>query len=372
MVCTVMAVLFIKLKQPPILGYIITGIMLGPYTLQCIKNTEAVRVIGDYGMLIMLFTVGLKLNVHEFKKVWKSAVTCVLIQILFGALISVGIAYFINLDKTAIALLTCMIALSSTAVAIKILENANEMNTAVGSIVISILIAQDLALAPMVMVLKNLVFNNSLYNLGFKMFISILSMITAVSFLSKGNLRAVHRFFNSEIFKISELNALISVTACFACAAFSEHLGLSGVYGAFLCGFILGNIGPKNLLLSFSTPLSGMLMMSFFLYIGILFDVQFIMQNIFPILIVVCLITMIKVLINATSLRLLGWKRKLSFESSILLSQISEFAFILINIYSASPNVIPYFINWVISTTVISLSAGALFIVIVKNIMDKS
>ncbi len=372
-VCTLMAIFFIKLKQPSILGYIVTGVILGPYALQWIENAKAIQIIGSYGMLIMLFTVGLRLNVHEFKKVWKTAVTCVCIQILFGTLIGIGLSYLIpDLDKSGIALIACMIALSSTAVAIKILENSNEINTLAGSVVISILIAQDLALVPMIMVLRNFIFQDSINNLFFKMSISFISMIVTIMFLSKSNLRMVHKFFNSWIFKNSEVNALIAIASCLGFAAFAEHLGLSGVYGAFLCGFILGNVGPKHSLLAFTEPLSGMLMTAFFIHIGILFDIQFIIKNIFLIFIVVCIITLAKLMINASSLRILGWKKRISFEVSVLLSQISEFSFVLINIYSLSNNVPANLINWIISTTVLSLSAGALFIVLCKKIMDKS
>ncbi|QEK37842.1 hypothetical protein FZC35_00360 [Candidatus Cytomitobacter indipagum] len=369
-VCTVMALLFIRLKQPPILGYILTGVLLGPYTLQWITNPELIGIIGDYGMLIMLFTVGLKLNVYEFKKVWKTAMYCVSAQIIFGILISLLLSYFFCLDATTVALITCMIALSSTAVAIKIMENFNEINTPVQSLVISILIAQDLTLAPMIMILKSLVFHQSMHTLFIKIIISIVSMVGTVILLSKSQPRIVHKFFNSWIFKISEINALISVAACFSFAAISEYLGLSGVYGAFLCGFILGNIGPKNSLLAFSAPLSGILMMSFFIYVGILFDVVFIMNNMLSIFAIVCAVTAIKLFINMSSLKLLGWKDILALEASLLLSQVSEFSFVLINIYSFHKNS-TYLTNWIVSTTVVSLSAGALFIVVFKNMLDK-
>ncbi|WP_187440045.1 cation:proton antiporter domain-containing protein [Candidatus Cytomitobacter primus] len=369
--CTLMSLLFIKMKQPPILGYIFAGVILGPYTLKWIKNPEVIRIIGDYGMLIMLFTVGLKLNVYEFRKVWKTAIACVSIQTIFGLLISLLISCFFVLDAATIALITCMMALSSTAIAIKIMESSNEINTPVKSLVVSILIAQDLTLAPMIMILKSLIFNHSMHSLFIKIIISIASMIGTVMFLSKAQLKIVHKFFNSWVFKNAEINALISVTSCFGFAAISEYLGLSGVYGAFLCGFILGNAGPKNLLLAFSAPLSGMMMMSFFIYIGILFDIVFIMHNIISICLIVCVITMIKLLINTSSLKILGWKDRVALESSVLLSQISEFSFVLINIYSFHKNSI-YLTNWIISTTVISLSAGALFIVMFKNMMDQA
>lgn len=369
-VCVLMALLFIRLRQPPILGYIFTGVLLGPYMLKWITNPELIRIVGDYGMLIMLFTVGLKLNVYEFKKVWKTAMYCVSSQIFFGMLISLLIAYFFSLDAATVALITCMIALSSTAVAIKIMENFNEINTPVQSLVVSILIAQDLTLAPMIMILKSLIFNHPLHTLFIKIIISIVSMVATVMLLSRTQPRIIHKFFNLSIFKSSEMNALISVVVCFNCAAISEYLGLSGVYGAFLCGFILGNIGPKNSLLAFSLPLSGILMISFFIYVGILFDIVFIMNNIALICAIVFAVTAIKLFINASSLKLLGWKDRLALEVSLLLSQISEFSFVLINIYSYHKHS-KYLTNWIISTTVISLSAGALFIVLSKKIMDR-
>ncbi|USO00834.1 MAG: cation:proton antiporter [Alphaproteobacteria bacterium] len=371
-VCTAMAVLFANLKQPTILGYIMTGVFLGPFALNCIRSADAVKAIGEYGILIMLFTVGLKLNVHEFRKVWKTAITTLVIQTIFGSLIGLALGGIFGLDNLTISLIMCMIILSSTAIAVKLLENANEINTQLGSVVISILIAQDLALVPMVMMMKSFIFNQNLFSLIIKISISILSITGTVIFLSKKNLDFLYRFFNSWVFKISEINSLISITACFVSAALAEYLGLSGVYGAFLCGFILGNIGPKSSLLAFSAPLSGTLMMSFFIYIGMLFNVRFIMNNILYIFLLVICLTIVKFFINIISLKILGWKKRIAVESSLLLTQVSEFAFVLINIYALGNNTNPNFINLIISTTVISLSVGALFIVSIKNIIDKS
>ncbi|QEK39254.1 cation:proton antiporter [Candidatus Nesciobacter abundans] len=369
--CAVIGLFLAASNQPPVIGYILTGIALGPHMLKLITETEPIRIIGDFGMILMLFTVGLKLDVYEFKKVWKTSLICVFVQILSSFLAAKLLGSLLGMDTGMTALFTCFFALSSTAVAVKLLENKNEVNNQVGSLVISILIAQDLALAPMIITLKSIIFKSSIYVLFSKLFFSLFIMIVCVIFVSRSNLKFLNKFFNSAFLKNPEINALATIAICFGFAQVSELVGLSGVYGAFICGFILGNLGPKNALLSFSMPLSGILMMSFFVYIGTLFDTVFIAKNIFNILAVVIFITLFKILINYVVLINLKWRRIHSMLASALLSQVSEFSFVLLSLYSTSENFI-CLKNWIVSVTVVSLSVGSIIVIMIQDFLERS
>jgi len=144
-----------RLKQPPILGYVLAGVLLGPSGMELVQSRESVTTLADLGILLLLFGLGMELNLRIFKKVWIVTTLCTILQTLFSFVICWGCSSIFGWSLGMSVLLGFVIALSSTAVIVKTLESMDSDKTEIGQITIGILIAQDLAIIPMILILKS-------------------------------------------------------------------------------------------------------------------------------------------------------------------------------------------------------------------------
>lgn len=343
-----------RLKHPPILGYILAGILLGPSCLSLISDREAVSTLAELGVLMLLFSIGLELSLRSFRVVWPLAVTAMALQ-LVG---SIGFLWIfkslLNWPTSYTILLASIFALSSTAVAIKMLDNIGELRTTTGKIVVAILIAQDLALIPLILLLRH-------WELSF-----ISGSFWAKIILGLGLLFGIIKFFSQRqrwhipwLTRIRaedpDLIPLVSLAICFGMAALAGVLGLSAAYGAFLSGLILGNTTERKEIIVVTHPIQSILIMVFFLSIGLLLDVAFVFKNFFLIFFLLMTLTIVKTLLNVGVLRLLKQPWPRAFLSSIVLAHIGEFSFVLASVGIESGILDKSGQKLVVSVTVLSL-----------------
>ena len=159
-------------------------------------------------------------------------------------------------------LLGFVIALSSTAIGIKILEDTNELKTRTGILSVGILIAQDLAFIPIILILGIISVGETNYQGLLVLIGSILMMVMLIWYLAKGG--KVHLPFLSNVVQNVDLTPLGALALCFGAAAISGLLGLSPAYGAFLAGLVLGNSGERPAFVGSTRPIQSILMMVFF------------------------------------------------------------------------------------------------------------
>ena len=146
-------VIFTRLRQPAVIGYILAGVVLGPAGFGLVKNQENITLLADLGVLLLLFVIGMELSLRAFRRIWRIAVATVILQTATTLIILWFIGNIIGWSTASILLLAFVLALSSTAVAVKILQDIGELRTRTGSITVGILIAQDLAIVPMILLL---------------------------------------------------------------------------------------------------------------------------------------------------------------------------------------------------------------------------
>ena len=238
--CALAGGLFLsRLKHPPILGYILAGVLLGPSCLAFISDRTAVSTLAELGVLMLLFSIGLEMSLRSFRVILPLAMTVMAFQLLGSLAILWGFHVVLHWSWAYTRLMASVFALSSTAVAVKMLESVQELRTKVGKIIVAILIAQDLALIPLILVLRN--WDSPLDSplLWWRVFLalSLLGVIIQVLSRRRLNLPWLSKLTEGD----SELLPLASLALCFAAAAAAGLLGLSAAYGAFLAGLILGN-----------------------------------------------------------------------------------------------------------------------------------
>lgn len=355
-----------RLKQPPILGYILAGILLGPSGLGLIQSRAQVGLLAELGVLLLLFVVGMDLSLRTFKKAWVISTLCTVIQISASIGITALLAHFFGWSFGLSLLLGFVLSLSSTAVVVKILESIGEMKTETGQMAIGILIAQDLAIVPMILILRNL--EKPWYDpsLIFKIVLSIGLIAGLIIYLSRR--QRVRLPLTQIISGEKDLTPLASLTFCFTAAAISGFIGLSVAYGAFLAGLVLGNTHERLIMLETTKPIQSILMMAFFLSIGLLLDIHFIWEHLSTVILVLLVVTIGKTAINIGILRILRLPWSQAFLIGVVLAQLGEFAFLLSTVGHQAQIINDFGEKLIIALTVLSLAFSPLWLTIARRL----
>lgn len=315
-------------RQPILLGYILAGAALGPSGLGLVESREQVQLLAELGVLMLLFFIGMELNLRDFRAVWKVAVLTAAFQIAAACLGMYLLGLLLDWPLALTVVVAFVVALSSTAVAIKMLEEIGEKRTRVGTITIGILIAQDLAVIPMILIVGAFHREGGIGTLAIlKIVLSIVFLGLMIAYLGKR--KRVRLPFAKGVGGANDLTPLAGLAFCFGAAALSGLLGLSASYGAFLAGLVIGNSTLRRAMIHYTEPIQAVLLMVFFLTIGLLIDIQYIWANLGTVLMLVFFVAVLKTALNIVLIRALGetWPR--AFLSAVLLAQLGEFSFIL-------------------------------------------
>ncbi|MEQ9640383.1 MAG: cation:proton antiporter [Alphaproteobacteria bacterium] len=349
----VLGIVLQSLRQPAIVGYIFAGVLLGPSAFGLIRNREMVAELAELGVLLLLFVIGLELSLRAFRRVYRVAILCALFQIgvSLGGIALLGLLF----DWTPLLIVIggFALALSSTAVAIKLLDDIGELRTDVGRIAVGVLIAQDLAVVPMLLVIAGLAGEGGFTVVALlKLLVAVGLLIAMIAYLTRRERVAMP--FVGLLEANVELTALTALAFCFGAALASTLFGLSPAYGAFLAGLWLGNSNARTSVLGAVLPIQGVLLMVFFLSIGLLLDLDYVIANWAQVLILLVAVTLLKTGLNVGILRMLGepWPR--AWLAGVVLGQIGEFSFVLVAAGAAV-----YAVDWEaqrLINTVIALS----------------
>lgn len=316
-----------RLRQPAIVGYILAGVILGPTAFGVVESQQQIGTLAELGVLLLLFLVGMELSVRAFMVTWRIAATAVALQVGLSVTIMLLASFLFGFSSSLALLLGFFIALSSTAVAIKMLEEIGQLHTRVGRITVSILIAQDLAFLPMLLVV-DFIGEGGIGFWGvvrFVVSIGLLAMLMAVLKQRRKVNLPFHRIFVGHV----DLSPLTGLAYCFGAAAFFGLAGFSAAYGAFLAGLVIGNSAQRKQMHAAVQPVQSILVMVFFLSIGLLIDLGFIWENLGTVLVLLLMVTLFKTAMNVGILRILGESWQRAFLDGVIISQIGEFSFLL-------------------------------------------
>jgi len=319
-----------RLKQPALVGYILVGLLMGPSVLGIIDNTNQISILAEFGILMLLFIIGLELDLRAFERVYKVATGTVLIQIVASLAITGGLGWYLDWPLERVIILSFAISLSSTAVAIRLLEDMDAMKNVAGQTAIGVLVAQDLAIIPMMLIVGS--FENGSFNPWslLPIFFAIGFMVFIIYMLNKRDFKIqLPEWLNVSTQKESSQIIIKALAFCFCGAALSGALGLSASYGAFLAGLLIGSTQNKDKYEHHIRPIFDILMMFFFLSVGLLIDLNFLVDHIGVILVMLLFIFVMKTFVTASALRRLGLSRRNALLKGTVLGQIGEFSFVL-------------------------------------------
>lgn len=320
--------LMIRLKQPPLVGYIITGIVLGPSAFALVENREAVRFLAELGAIMLMFVIGIELSLRVFRRLYKLTMLIVAIQITLGLIICFSLGWIFDWTDSRAVIIGFAVALSSTAVGVNMLDQVGELHTSIGRLTIGILIAQDLAVVPMLVIVQSI----GQGNLSDPM--ALLRVIGAIVFLSffvsfMSRRKKLNLPFGSLLNEGKGVTALAALTICFLMATISGLAGITSAFGAFIAGLFIGNTQQRHKYLQATLPIRDILLMIFFLSIGLLIDLKFVYNHLIELTLLAILILILKTLGNLFILRAVNQPWVRSVRVATILPQIGEFSFIL-------------------------------------------
>lgn len=364
----------IRLRQPAIVGYIVAGIALGPTGLRLVENTETVQLLAELGVIMLLFIIGMEVNIRSFKSVMKTALSTAILQIATAFAVFWGVGSYLGWEIGKITVFAFATALSSTAVAIKILEETDDLRTPVGRTTVSVLVAQDLAVIPMLLIIGAFGVTHSVGGespgvaIALKLAVSI-GLLVLVSYALSRKERVVLPLSNW-ILSRSEIVPLAAMAFCFTWATLSGFMGLSTAYGAFLAGLIVGNSNVRAAVHEAAEPIQAILLMVFFLSIGLLIDINYIVTNWKQVLIVLSIVTLLKTTVNVAILHWVRepWER--AFHSGVVMSQLGEFSFILVAAGTSAKAISPDDYRLMIAVIALSLLTSPMWLAIARRLHD--
>ncbi|WP_013322893.1 cation:proton antiporter [Gloeothece verrucosa] len=323
-------VLAALLRQPILLGYLLAGIIIGPFGLGLIKELVQVETLAQLGVAFLLFTLGVEFSFSELQKVKVISLGGGALQIILTILMTVLVSLTMGWvsSPTQGIFLGAILSLSSTAVVFKALMERNETATPHGQVMLGILIVQDLALGLMLAVLPAL--NKPLEEIGLSVGIALLQIgIFALGAILVGKwlipplLRLLARTESRELF-------LLGVVAlCLGIAVLTGWMGLSIEMGAFVAGLTISEVEYADQTLAYVEPLRDLCAALFFAAIGMLIDPLFLWNHLELILGLVALVFVGKFLIITPLVALFRYPLKTSLIAGLGLAQIGEFSFVL-------------------------------------------
>lgn len=322
-----------KLKLPAIIGFLLTGILIGPGGLGWVHDSELVELMAEIGVIMLLFVVGLEFSVDRLKSIRRSFWYGGSLQVILTTVIVSGIFYILNFPLTMGILSGFIIALSSTAVVIRELNDRREFDSLTGRTSIGILLFQDFAIVPMAAIIPFLAgtVKTSWAQLGIR--VSILILAVPVGLILARKLfplifKSVAQTRSREIF------VLTTLMICLGMAFLTSLMGLSPALGAFIAGIIISESRYNHQVVADILPFRDLFNSIFFISIGMSLNIPLVWGMKSKIILLSSGIIMIKVIILFLILRLIRYTKNTAVKVAFGLAQVGEFSFVLANLGS--------------------------------------
>lgn len=327
LIATICAVVMKLLRQPLIVGYILAGIIAGPYVLNLIHSTESIELFSKIGITVLLFIVGLSLSPKVIKDVGKVSLVTGLGQVIFTSVIGFAIALLLGIDRIAALYISIALTFSSTIIILKLLSDKGDVHKLYGKISIGFLLVQDIV-ATIILLLVSSLAGSTEVNIGqalLFLFVKAIGVGIVIFIISTYIVPKISKFVASS----AELLFLFSLTWGLGFAALFYLLGLSIEIGALVAGVMLSVTPFSYEIGSRLKPLRDFFIVLFFVLLGSQMVISNVENLIIPAVVLSAFVLIGNPIIVVVLMNLMGYKRKTGFLAGLTVAQISEFSLIL-------------------------------------------
>ncbi|MCH7605933.1 MAG: cation:proton antiporter [Chloroflexi bacterium] len=326
-------VLFRLMRMPPILGYLVAGVIIGPFTLPNppVKNLETIRLLADLGLVLLLFGIGLEFGWQRIRGVGSRVVIIALVEMTIMFALGYELAIVMGWTGIEAVFLGSAVSISSSAILMAMLRESGQLLHTRGRLIVGILVVEDFAAVIMLTVLAGVATTGSadprsIGLLALKLAIFGASALVVGALFAPRLIHFVNRFRSDETLLITGL------ALCFGLALAAQQLGLSAAAGAFLIGAVLGDSHHSEEMDRIMSPVRNMFGALFFVSIGMLMDLSLARHFIVPTLVVSGVFIGGKVIADTVGTLLAGHGGRLSLNVGMGMPQAGEFSLAMIKV----------------------------------------
>lgn len=342
-----------RLKIPSIVGFLVAGAIIGPYGIGVLKDVHSIEIMAEIGVVLLLFTIGIEFSIARLIRMKKAVIAGGGIQVLLTITLSAVAAYLLTGNANRSVFFGFLIALSSTAIVLKMLADKGETDSPHGRIMVGILIFQDLCVVPLMLLIPALSGDainmmDALIKMGEAALIITIVLLSA-RWIVPGLLHQVVRTRSRELF----ITTIIFL--CFGIAFLTSKFGLSFALGAFLAGLTISESEYSHQATSDILPFKDSFIGMFFVSVGMLMDIGYMSDNCLKIAAAVALIFGLKIITGIISALSIGNPLRTSIHAGLGIAQIGEFSFVLAVAGKASGIITGEFYQIFLSSSVVTM-----------------
>lgn len=317
-----------RFKIPSILGFLITGVLIGPFGFGLIGAIDEIEIISEIGVILLLFVIGMELSLKQLITMRKTVLIGGFIQVGVSVLLASIIYHYLNFSWAESVFVGFLFSLSSTAIVLKILQDRNEISEPHGRNALGILIFQDIIVVPMMLVTPIMAGHDS--DIGSEVLTLLVKSVLVLVFTFVSARYIVPRLLLLVVrTKNKELFLLTTISLCFTVTFITAEAGLSLALGAFLAGLIISESEYSHQATGTIIPFKVLFTSIFFISIGMMLDLGFFWNHAVIILTLVLFVFITKALIASIAVAVLKYPPRTVILTGLALFQIGEFSFIL-------------------------------------------
>ncbi len=361
--------IFHRLRAPTIVGFLLTGILAGPQGLGLISASEQVSLLADIGVVLLLFTVGIEVSLRDIIQLKKYVLIGGSLQVALTTVAVFLVMISLDLPVGTAVLLGLLVSLSSTAIVLRIIQKREEFDSLHGRTTLGILIFQDMAVVPMMLLIpllpgSTLALGSSPLAVALKGLSIVALIIISAKWLVPRVLYSIARTRDRELFLLS------IVAICLAVAWITSLAGLSLGLGAFLAGLIISESPYSHQAFGNIVPLRDVFTSFFFISIGMLLDVGVLIANPAFIVLLALAVMALKAALAGFAISLMGLPFRIIILVSLALSQIGEFSFVLSKVGFESGLISREYYQIFLDVTVLTLAATSLIMAVSPKVAE--
>ena len=359
----VIAVIFRRIRLPFILGYLFIGTLVGPNALGIIENNSTTLLLGEIGVALLLFSIGLEFSIGKFMAMRNVLFGLGATQVFIGTVSGMLIAMMIGIHWQAALIIGGALSLSSTAIVIKQLVEQLELHEPHGRLAVGILLFQDLAAVPFLVMIPLLAVSSDGQQLMTPLFFALCKGIAALAVMLIVGRWLLRPFFDEVAHGHSpELFTFTTLLVALAAAWMTHSLGLSFAFGAFVAGMMLSETQYRHQIEVDIRPFRDLLLALFFMIVGMQLDFSVLREQWYWVLLLVLGIMLGKGMVISLLTRIIGYDATVSLRTGITLGQGSEFGIALLTLALSTGLIGVAEIQPVLLSVVISMALSPLML----------
>lgn len=365
----VMGVLLQRIRQPFAIGCLLAGVAVGPDGLALLSDAVAVGRVGSFGVVLLLFFVGMESASGPRVGSWKVPLIGTALQVLGSVLCVAAVGVFLDWPLTRILLLGFVISLSCTAVVLRLLAASGDLQSEVGRDVVSILIAQDIAVVPMLLVIGFLSGGRvGPAEIGLQVAggIGILALVVWIMRSDEVNLPGIGEGSDQK-----EVRVIAALGLCLGLALLTGLVGLSTGLGAFVGGMLVAKARETHWVSESLRPFEVLFLGVFFVSVGMLLDLDFLREHLGLVLLLVALVLLTNTFLNAAIMRVLGDSWRDGLYAGALLAQAGEFSYVLAAVGLKSGLITSFGYQMTLSVITLSMAASGIWVAAARRLLRR-